>query len=282
MIEVTNLSKQYDKANKIALDKASFTINDGEMVGLIGENGAGKSTLMKTMCKFLGPTSGQVKIFGTDIFTVDNALNEVGILLEPVFYSQLSAYENIKYYLNVHNKSEYIKDINDHLDMVGLSKHKNENPKEFSFGMRQRLGLAMALVGRPKILILDEPFVGLDPNGIDDLIKILKKRMSDDNMSALISSHQLYELSSLCERTIVIKQGRIVFDGVASLAKTITFELDRIIVDDLEGEVIENTISTEKTGQELDDLIGEIREKYQIINVTSNKCALERFFKEGK
>ena len=281
MIQVTGLSKVYEKTGKKALDNASFSLSDGEMVGLIGSNGAGKSTLMKTMCKFLKPTSGNVRLDGIDIYESKNSLKNFGILLEPVFFDQLTAFENLEYYLKIHKKDEFIKDIEAHLEMVGLGKNKSQKPKEFSFGMKQRLGLAMALVGRPKILLLDEPFVGLDPNGIGDLIKILKERVEIEGMSAIISSHQLYELSSLCERTIVINSGQIVFDGSPELSPTITFELDRKIDTVLDGEVNENKLSSRKTGKELSNLISEIIKDYNIMNISKTECVLEQFFKEA-
>ncbi len=282
MIKVTALSKTYEKTGKHALDKASFSIEDGEIVGLIGPNGAGKSTLMKTMCKFLKPSLGTVSIDGKDVYQNNYALKDVGILLEPVFFPHLTAYENLEYYLKIHQKSEFIKDIMPHLEMVGLKNNAKQKPKDFSFGMKQRLGLAMALLGKPKVLILDEPFVGLDPNGIEDLINILKNRVKEENMSAIISSHQLYELSSLCKRTIVINSGKIVFDGIPELKPSITFELDRKIDTELPGEIIDNTITTKKVGNELTEFIRKILEEYEIVNIRKNECALEQFFKETK
>lgn len=122
MIEVINLSKKYKKAEEFSLKQADFTLKRGEMAGLIGANGAGKSTLMKTMCKFISPTEGTVKINGEDLYSKDYLLKDVGILLEPVFFPQLSAYENMEYYLKIHGKKEFLPSIEEHLEMVGLLK----------------------------------------------------------------------------------------------------------------------------------------------------------------
>lgn len=246
MIEVINLSKKYKKAEEFSLKQADFTLKRGEMAGLIGANGAGKSTLMKTMCKFISPTEGTVKINGEDLYSKDYLLKDVGILLEPVFFPQLSAYENMEYYLKIHGKKEFLPSIEEHLEMVGLLKSRDKKVKSFSFGMKQRLGLALALSGKPKMLILDEPFVGLDPNGMKDLIKILHQRVKEDQIAALVSSHQLHELSAVCERVLVIQKGVIVFDGVPNDSPEITIELDREYTptESFKGRVSGRTITT--------------------------------------
>ncbi len=246
MIEVINLSKKYKKAEEFSLKQADFTLKRGEMAGLIGANGAGKSTLMKTMCKFISPTEGTVKINGEDLYSKDYMLKDVGILLEPVFFPQLSAYENMEYYLKIHGKKEFLPSIEEHLEMVGLLKSRDKKVKSFSFGMKQRLGLALALSGKPKMLILDEPFVGLDPNGMKDLIKILHQRVKEDQIAALVSSHQLHELSAVCERVLVIQKGVIVFDGVPNDSPEITIELDREYTptESFKGRVSGRTITT--------------------------------------
>lgn len=185
MIKVSNLSKKYSKSDVFSLKQAEFVLQKGEMVGLIGANGAGKSTLMKTMCKYISPTEGKVLLDGVNIYEKDYQLRDVGILLEPVFFPQLTAFENLEYYLRIHDKKEFLDTIEDHLEMVGLIKAKDQKVKGFSFGMKQRLGLALALIGKPKLLILDEPFVGLDPNGMKDLINILHQRVKEENIAAL-------------------------------------------------------------------------------------------------
>lgn len=280
MIEVINLSKKYKKAEEFSLKQADFTLKRGEMAGLIGANGAGKSTLMKTMCKFISPTEGTVKINGEDLYSKDYLLKDVGILLEPVFFPQLSAYENMEYYLKIHGKKEFLPSIEEHLEMVGLLKDRDKKVKSFSFGMKQRLGLALALSGKPKMLILDEPFVGLDPNGMKDLIKILHQRVKEDQIAALVSSHQLHELSAVCERVLVIQKGVIVFDGVPNDSPEITIELDREYTptESFKGRVSGRTITTAVQGEDLSLLMETLSKEYKIMSVDTKKSTLEKFF----
>lgn len=285
MISVNNLSKKYSSSQEYALKNVSFHLDDGEMIGLIGQNGAGKSTLLKAICKFITPTEGQILFDGIDIVKNANSLKDVGILLEPVFYPQLTAYENLAFYLDIHGKSEAKVEIDEVLEMVGLLANRNQKPKDFSFGMKQRLGLAQALLGDPKILFLDEPFVGLDPNGVKELIAILKQRVHEKKMQAIISSHQLFELNTICERVLVLQKGELVFDGVPNYNPELTFVLDRAYQMDLDLQgyeiVSDNEISTTLTGRELDQFMRRLLTKYHIINVIQKKSALEKFFEEN-
>ncbi len=228
MIEVKRLSKTYKKANRKALSDVSFELKSGEMIGLIGLNGAGKSTLLKLICKYLKPSEGEIYIDGKEISEFNNILDNVGILLEPVFFDHISAADNLKYYLQIHNKLEYMEDIEEMLELVGLLSVMHKKPSTFSFGMKQRLGLAMALIGDPQILILDEPFIGLDPNGVNELMIMLKKRIEEKNICAIISSHQLFELGEICKRIIVINDGKLVFDGIPDLDPEKSLELIRM------------------------------------------------------
>ena len=285
MISVNNLSKKYTNANEFALKEVCFDLDGVEMVGLIGQNGAGKSTLLKAICKFILPTQGKILFDGIDIFKNNNSLKDVGILLEPVFYPQLTAYENLSFYINIHGKVEAKKEIDEVLEMVGLITNRNQKPKDFSFGMKQRLGLAQALLGQPKVLFLDEPFVGLDPNGVKELISILKQRVKEKKMQAIISSHQLFELNTICERVLVLQKGELVFDGIPNYNPEITFILDDKYRGDLDIQeckiVSESAICTTLTGRELDKFIRCIMDKYHIINIIQKKSALEKFFEES-
>lgn len=280
MIEVSNLSKKYSKSDVFSLKEAEFVLQKGEMVGLIGANGAGKSTLMKTMCKYIKPTEGQVLLDGVNIYEKDYQLRDVGILLEPVFFPQLTAFENLEYYLRIHDKIEFLDTIEDHLERVGLIKAKDQKVKGFSFGMKQRLGLALALIGKPKLLILDEPFVGLDPNGMKDLINILHQRVKEENIAALVSSHQLHELGEVCERVIVIQDGVIVFDGVPDNSPQITIELDRNYIPsgEFQGEISGRRITTAIHGEDLSLFMEKLAKEYKILSVNSTQSTLEKFF----
>lgn len=209
MLKIENLSKKFPGNDFYSLSDVSLEIEKGEIVGLIGKNGAGKSTLMKMMAKSQKPTSGKISYNGTDINSNDNVLEDFGIMIEPVFYPEMSVMDNLKFYLKLHGKKELYPNIERTLKLVELWESRNRKPKGFSFGMKQRTALAIALVAEPDFLILDEPFVGLDPVGVQKLIDILKKWSSERQISMLISSHQLGELEALCNRYIYIEGGKL-------------------------------------------------------------------------
>ena len=209
MLKIENLSKKFPGNDFYSLSDVSLEIEKGEIVGLIGKNGAGKSTLMKMMAKSQKPTSGKISYNGTDINSNDNVLEDFGIMIEPEFYPEMSVIDNLKFYLKLHGKKELYPNIERTLKLVELWESRNRKPKGFSFGMKQRTALAIALVAEPDFLILDEPFVGLDPVGVQKLIDILKKWSSERQISMLISSHQLGELEALCNRYIYIEGGKL-------------------------------------------------------------------------
>ena len=209
MLKIENLSKKFPGNDFYSLSDVSLEIEKGEIVGLIGKNGAGKSTLMKMMAKSQKPTSGKISYNGTDINSNDNVLEDFGIMIEPVFYPEMSVIDNPKFYLKLQGKKELYPNIERTLKLVELWESRNRKPKGFSFGMKQRTALAIALVAEPDFLILDEPFVGLDPVGVQKLIDILKKWSSERQISMLISSHQLGELEALCNRYIYIEGGKL-------------------------------------------------------------------------
>lgn len=209
MLKIENLSKKFPGNDFYSLSDVSLEIEKGEIVGLIGKNGTGKSTLMKMMAKSQKPTSGKISYNGTDINSNDNVLEDFGIMIEPVFYPEMSVIDNLKFYLKLHGKKELYPNIERTLKLVELWESRNRKPKGFSFGMKQRTALAIALVAEPDFLILDEPFVGLDPVGVQKLIDILKKWSSERQISMLISSHQLGELEALCNRYIYIEGGKL-------------------------------------------------------------------------
>lgn len=209
MLKIENLSKKFPGNDFYSLSDVSLEIEKGEIVGLIGKNGAGKSTLMKMMAKSQKSTLGKISYNGTDINSNDNVLEDFGIMIEPVFYPEMSVIDNLKFYLKLHGKKELYPNIERTLKLVELWESRNRKPKGFSFGMKQRTALAIALVAEPDFLILDEPFVGLDPVGVQKLIDILKKWSSERQISMLISSHQLGELEALCNRYIYIEGGKL-------------------------------------------------------------------------
>lgn len=211
VLEVKNLSKSFNKIK--ILDNINLNIYEGEIVGLIGPNGAGKTTLIKSILKLYNTDSGVVKIcgFSTDDY-LEDALSKTGSIIEnPDLYLNISGRKN----LDVVSLINHLKDkeyMNEVIEIVGLQDRIDDKVKKYSLGMKQRLGLAAALIKKPKLLILDEPTNGLDPYGIKELRQILKKISERENMSILISSHILSEVENICDRVVIIQDGKLVSD----------------------------------------------------------------------
>ncbi|EHP0467079.1 ABC transporter ATP-binding protein, partial [Staphylococcus pseudintermedius] len=227
MLEIKKLSKKFKKNHKYSLENVNFTIKKGEIVGLIGKNGAGKTTLMKLIAKAIKPTSGEVFFNKKNILNSPNSLKDIGFMIESSLFNHLNALDHLKYFINLNGKPDHYKNIKPILELVDLWERRYENPKNFSFGMKQRLSLALCLVTNPKILILDEPFVGLDPNGVDKLIMTLKKWVLNQDTAIIISSHQLSELEEICNRFIFIENGKLKDDFTADDYNATIIKLDR-------------------------------------------------------
>lgn len=240
IIEVKGLGKRYKGNDFYSLKNANFTIEEGDIVGLVGKNGSGKSTLLKLLAKSQNPTEGTVFFNGKDIFKEDNILRDFGIMIEPVFFPQISVEENVKLYLKIHKKEQYQDNIEKTLKLVGLWEAKNRKPVDFSFGMKQRTALALALVTEPLFVLLDEPFVGLDPIGVRNLLDILKQWSKVNKTSMIIFSHQLAELEELCTRYLFIESGTI-DDKISAEHNSIIIELNEMISEE-DGHLIENLV----------------------------------------
>ena len=208
-LRISDLSKKFRMNDFYSLDSVNLEVNAGDIVGLVGRNGAGKSTLLKLIAKSYIPTSGSIEYNENNIFENDYILKDVGVMIEPVFYPYMTVKENLDFYLELHGKPQFKKNIDSVLELVDLAGKKNKKPETFSFGMKQRLSLAIVLVDEPDFLILDEPFVGLDPNGVQELLEILKRWVQKRNIAMIISSHQLSELESICNRFVMLENGKM-------------------------------------------------------------------------
>lgn len=210
MIEIKNVTKKY--GNFIAIDNINFSIKEGEIIGLLGPNGAGKSTTMNMMTGFIEPTQGEIIINGYDIVKkTQKAKQQIGYMPEGVpLYADLTVKEFIKYMadLKIVPKIEKKKRIEEVIKQTNLQDVQNKLIKNLSRGYKQRVSLAGALVSNPKILILDEPTVGLDPKQITEIRKLIKSL--GKNHTIILSSHILSEVSQICEKVIIINQGKIV------------------------------------------------------------------------
>lgn len=274
------------------MKNANFTIEEGDIVGLVGKNGSGKSTLLKILAKSQNPTEGTVFFNGNDIFRDDNILKDFGIMIEPVFFPQISVEENLKLYLKIHKKEQYRDNIKKTLELVGLWEAKDRKPIDFSFGMKQRTALALALVTEPQFVLLDEPFVGLDPIGVKNLLKILKQWSQVNKTSMIISSHQLAELEDLCTRYLFIESGMI-DDKINAEQNSIVVELNEILKDE-DSHLIENLvenynleysenhieIDNSVNNEALNNILEQLAVAKLIKNVLSKKDSLERLFVE--
>ncbi len=244
LLHVNNISKTINR--KQILRSISFDIYPGDILALIGPNGAGKTTTIKMILGLQSIDDGQIRICGNDISReFKKAFKCVGSIVEfPDFYPYLTAFQNLSLLKRVyHNISD--DDVIRVLDMVGLKNNIREKVGKFSLGMKQRLGLAKALLANPKLLILDEPTNGLDPSGIKDLRNLLKS-LTNKGIGILISSHNLSELEHLCNKVCIIK------NGLSSRVELLSCLYDqtskfRFTVDDTDGISADNIKNIEKT-----------------------------------
>ena len=209
IVEIKELFKTIDKEE--ILSDISLQIAEGEIYGLLGANGAGKTTLMKCMLSLLTITSGSIEIFGKNLQEHrEEILSQVGSIIEtPIFYENCTAKEILEIHAQYMGKNITELDIINTLRMVGL-KNTTKKVKEFSLGMRQRLGLARAFLMKPRLLILDEPINGLDPVGIQEIRNLLQLLSKEHGITILISSHILSEISQIADKIGVIKNGSMI------------------------------------------------------------------------
>lgn len=210
-IVVSNITKRY--GTQLALDNVSFSIKPGEIVGLLGPNGAGKSTLMKIITCFIPPTAGDVTVYGHDIREESLEIRKkVGYLPENnPLYTDMYIRECLEFIAGLHNLgNESKKRIDEIMNLTGLNPERRKKIGALSKGYRQRVGLAMALVHDPEVLILDEPTSGLDPNQLVDIRNLIVE--IGKQKTVILSTHIMQEVEAMCTRTIIINAGKIVAD----------------------------------------------------------------------
>lgn len=285
-LKIKDLAKKFPKNNFYSLKDVDLTIEKGEIVGLIGKNGAGKSTFLKLIAKALHPTTGKIEYNGTDINSQKEVLKDFGIMIETVFYPEMTVMENMTFYLDLHHQNDYKNNIQKILELVGLWQAKDRKPGKFSFGMKQRMALALALVTEPKFLLLDEPFVGLDPIGVNNLIKILKEWSQTKEISMIISSHQLGELEELCNRYVYIEDGSVKDMFEEKIGTVLEVELTKVATDfsitSLPGVKFTTETTIEITTQDsmiLNQVFGELGEKKLLRSVNVKENTLKKYFK---
>ena len=234
VIEIKNLTKIFK--NGRGIKNIDLDIYKGEIFGFLGPNGAGKTTAMKIMIGLARQDSGEVKLFGHDISqNFESVMRKVTCIIETAeAYPYLTAYENLKqisrYYNDIDDKR-----IDEVLELVGLSKFKNEKPKKFSLGMKQRLGIAAAILPKPQLIILDEPLNGLDVEGMIDVRNIIKNLAEKEQTTFFISSHLIHDVELTCNRIGVLYEGEMlnvdytenILSNYASLENYFVSEVER-------------------------------------------------------
>lgn len=294
IICVDGLIKEY--AGIKVVDGVSFSVNKGEIYGLLGRNGAGKTTLMKILLGLANPTSGKVSILGKDmsVNSEKKVLKKVGCIIEnPGFYSNLTGTENLEIFAKLRGLDQ--DSVKKALELVNLPYKDKKLFSKYSLGMKQRLAIANAIMHNPEILVLDEPINGLDPIGIAEVRELLKK-LKESGVSILISSHILSELENVADRISIIDFGKMieeinmkewknkqnsdirVFVKEVDIAKKILFEIgieEQNILEFSEGILIQNSqLST----TELNKVF--VNNNIDLIGIVEDKTSLEDYFKK--
>ena len=211
VIETQGLTKQYGSIR--AVDQLSLQVPRGGVFALLGPNGSGKTTTMGILLGLIKATSGSIRLFGESIGGVrTHALRRIGAIVEePSFYPYLSGRNNLRYFQGIGGK-ESRKEVDRLLEMVGLSERSNSKFNTYSVGMKQRLGIAHALLGDPEVLFLDEPTNGLDPAGMAE-VRTLIRELGSSGHTVLLSSHLLHEVEQVCDSVAILSRGRLIAQG---------------------------------------------------------------------
>ena len=216
IIKVNNLSKQYREVK--AVNDISFTVNTGDIYGFLGQNGAGKSTTIRMLLTLIEPTSGTIELFGKNLYSHRKAvLQQIGAVIEkPDLYKYLTAYENLSLFAKMSGVSVREKKLMDQLEQVGLTERAHSKVRTFSQGMKQRLGIAIALIHDPQLIILDEPTNGLDPQGIADIRNLILHLSRHQGKTIVVSSHLLHEIELIANRMLIIDKGKKIMEGTVA------------------------------------------------------------------
>ncbi len=213
VINVSHLSKQFGELN--AVTDLSFSVQEADVYGFLGQNGAGKSTTIRMLLTLIKPSGGEIELFGMNLRTHrKEILRQVGAVIErPDLYKYLSAYENLLLFAKMSGLHIQRKQLMEQLEMVGLADRAGSKVKTYSQGMKQRLGIAIALIHNPQLVILDEPVNGLDPQGIADMRNLVMHLSRHLKKTVLVSSHLLNEMEQIATRMLIIDKGKKIIEG---------------------------------------------------------------------
>lgn len=276
--------------NKTIIKYVSFDIKEGEILGFIGPNGAGKTTTIKLILGLQKITKGNIQINGYDVEKdFEKAIQKVGSIVEnPDLYMYMSGYANLKLVANLYNEVDK-KRIDEVVKLVGLENRIKDKVSKYSLGMRQRLGIAQAILHKPNLLILDEPTNGLDPEGIKQVRELIVKLAKEEKMAVMISSHNLSEIENVCNKICIIKNGSIVEESNIEDLKKETSNSEYVIeVDNPEAikEIIKkdvqinnNKVTIKAEREEIPEIVNKlVKAKIKVYSITENTLSLEDAF----
>lgn len=233
MLEVNGLSKTFKDV--VAVNGVNLSLQAGESVGLLGPNGAGKSTTISMMATVLQPSAGGVYYNGQDSLKHTQALRkDLGVVPQDIaLYEELTAYENLQFFGRLYGmKGKVLKDkINEVLDLVGLADRKKHRIKTYSGGMKRRINIAASLLHNPKVLIMDEPTVGIDPQSRSYILALIRKLNQEQNMTVLYTSHYMEEVEKLCDRIYVMDHGQIIAEGTKEALTALLSDEETVIIE---------------------------------------------------
>ncbi|CUO84352.1 ABC transporter ATP-binding protein [Clostridium disporicum] len=299
VIEIRDLVKKY--GNNIAVDNINLSIDEGEIYGLLGPNGAGKSTIINMLCSLLKPNSGSLKIFGVDVQEHNmDVKKKIGLVPQNVaVYKDFTAYENVKFFGELYGlRGNKLKEsVNKALEFVGLLDVAKDQAKSFSGGMVRRLNIACAIVHEPKLIIMDEPTVGIDPQSRNHILNAVKT-LNKNGTTIIYTTHYMEEAENLCSKIGIIDKGKIIVEGSTDELKSMVSDKKtlQIRVDDVYKLEIENikkikgvseiiidqnclTINTQKEINNLDILIKSITDSnVKILDLGFKEITLETVF----
>lgn len=290
-LQVSNLNKTINK--KHIIKDLNFDVKKGEVFGFLGPNGAGKTTTIRMIVGLTTPTSGDIKVLGHSVLTERSAvMKDIGAIVEnPELYPFLSGMENLKQFARM-QKGITNADIDRVVKLVGLEGRMKDKVSKYSLGMRQRLGLAQALLHKPKILILDEPTNGLDPAGIREIRDYIKKLAREENMSVIVSSHLMSEMELMCDRFGIIKNGRMIriedVNTVFTANDIVKHDFDVYPVDQavklfnekgIPFKLNDNNIAIDMASKDVPQLVRDlVKADIDVYGVTKEKLSLEDRF----
>ncbi len=296
MIQVNNLSKSFDKIQ--AVNNISFTIEKGEIFGLLGPNGAGKSTTINMLSTILQSDNGTIHIDGIDVKTNPKACKKlIGVVPQEIsLYEELSAYDNLLFWGKLYDipPKELKENINSILELIGLSDRKKDLIKTYSGGMKRRINIAAAILHQPKVLFMDEPTVGIDPQSRNHIFEVIET-LNKQGMTIIYTTHYMEEVERLCKRIAIIDSGKIIAQGtqtelqhLTNVKETIELEFESLSTNAVQNfkektghdaVQIDNKISIASTVKKLPAIITVCNElNMEIKDLTFKKANLEAIF----